>query len=118
MIKTQSRTMQVVDNQTLLLLKTGEGLRNGVAAIFSSLVAAFYSLWRSLLALVPTSGSRKHVEKASLPSISQERQQTSRAASEMPTVAEVNSGVYWLEHSILGISLDIFAQQLTKCLYD
>lgn len=104
--------MQVLDNQTMLLLKTGEGLRNGVAAAFSSIITAFYSLWRLLLALLPTSGSRKHVEKASLPSISQEKQQTSRAASEMPTVAEVDSGVHWLECNRLGISLDILAQQL------
>ena len=80
----------MVDNKALLLLKAAEG---AILTIFSSLFAAFQSLWRLVLLILPASGKKNDPDatlvQAPAP-IQESRQSTVEAASE-PTIAEVKS---------------------------
>ncbi len=81
--------MQVVDDRAVLLLRAAEGIRGGIYALFSGILAALCGLYSSLLALVPASDRSKNAPENSTPSFAPDREQSEPATASEPTIAEV-----------------------------
>ena len=81
--------MQVADDRAVLLLRAAEGIRGGIYALFSGILAALCGLYSSLLALVPTSDRSKIAPENYTPSFVPDREQAEPATASEPTIAEV-----------------------------
>ena len=107
--------LQVLDNQAALLLTAGEGIRSGFVALFTGLFAAVHSLWRLVLALVPSSGTTKATDGRPSPIILEERHQPSIEAAPAPSIAQAGfvTVKWWLGN--VGSLLRYGGQQAASC---